>query len=136
MLPRVGSLSFRFPFHQYSHGFPVHLLSGGKKHVTAVSDPVSGLSSGRSGDPSAGSANQSERSGPHRRRGTHVHKQPGDPHQVPRFKVRHQRLSQFINHTSQLRLGRFSFHEAVLFCLICRLLSLFYAIYLRKSFCH
>uniref|UniRef100_A0AAQ5YNS9 BTB/POZ domain-containing protein n=1 Tax=Amphiprion ocellaris TaxID=80972 RepID=A0AAQ5YNS9_AMPOC len=68
-----------------------HLIyvQGGKKHVTAVSDPVPGLSSGRSGDPSAGSADQGERPGAHRCRGTHVHQQPGHPHQVPRLQDFH-----------------------------------------------
>lgn len=90
LLPCVGSLCwFFFLLYLYSHGFSVHLLSGGKKHVAAVSDPVPGLSSRRSGDPSAGSADQGKRPGPHRCRGTHVHQQPGDPHQVPRLKVRH-----------------------------------------------
>lgn len=85
---RSTLLIFLFLLYLYSHGFSLYLLSGGKKHVKAVSDPVPGLSSGRSGDPSAGSADQGERPGAHRCRGTHVHEQPGNPHQVPRFKVR------------------------------------------------
>lgn len=89
LLPCVESLCWFLFLYLYSHGFSVHLLSGGKKHVAAVSDPVPGLSSGRSGDPSAGSADQGERPSPHRCRGTHVHQQPGDAHQVPRLQVRH-----------------------------------------------
>jgi len=73
---------------EFLHGFPVCLLPGREKHVTPVSDPVSGLSSGVSGDSSAGSAHQSQRARAHRRGRTHVHQQPGDPHQIPRLTVR------------------------------------------------
>lgn len=85
----LSLLSFTF----CSHGFSLHLLSGGKKHVTALSDPVPGLSSGCSGDPSSRTADQGERPRAHRCRGAHVHQQPGDPHQVPRLKVRREPTS-------------------------------------------
>ena len=124
--------SFFLSLYLYSHGFYLHLLSGGKKHVTAVSDPVPGLSPGRPGDPSAGSADQGERPGAHRCRGTHVHQQPGDPHQVPRLKVRPApssawlSLSLSLTHSSVLEvnfvifvriINKDIFKEFLLFCI-------------------
>lgn len=72
----------------FLHGFPVCLLPGREKHVSPVSDPVSGLSSGHAGDSAPGSAHQSQRARSHRRGWTHVHQQPGDAHQIPRLTVR------------------------------------------------
>lgn len=62
--------------------------SGGKKHVPSVSDALPGFSSGCSRNSSPSSTHQVQRSRAHRCRRTHVHQQPGHPHQVPRLQVR------------------------------------------------
>lgn len=72
----------------FLHGIPVCLLPGREKHVSPVSEPVSGLSSGHAGDSTPGSAHQIQRARSHRRGRTHVHQQPGDAHQIPRLTVR------------------------------------------------
>lgn len=60
-----------------------------QQHVQpAASLPVSRLSPGLGWYPRPSSTHQNQCAGPHRCRRTHVHQQPGHPHQVPRITVR------------------------------------------------
>ena len=85
---KVGDSSIVWSRITYIHGFRIYLLSGRKKHVTSVVDPVPGISSEFARDPTPGATYQVECTGAHWRRWTHVHQQSGHSHQIPRLQVR------------------------------------------------
>lgn len=78
---------------------------GGRKHVPVVSHPVTRVSPGRPGDPTASPAHQVQRTCAYRRGWSHVYQQPGHTHQVPRLQVRahcHTRLGMMTDGTCSL----------------------------------
>lgn len=63
-------------------------VTGGAEHVQDVSEPLTCVPDDRPGHPFTCPAHQGQRPRPHRRRGAHVHQQPGNAHQIPRVQVR------------------------------------------------